>query len=102
MCTWLYGVSLNLGHVPHMVQTEHIIVYMIILSISAYFARTDGQENVHLKTQILSDAKLLFFCQISEADILNGVRGIHRFDNPVHRSPPLLTQSRSHGGFTLI
>lgn len=63
----------KLGHILHIVQTKHIIIHTIIVSILSYVLRWGSLKKVSLSTQILSNVKTAPLRKISEIRVVNRV-----------------------------
>lgn len=56
MCSQLYGISQNVSFGVHIVQTEHVILCLLIISIQSYVVRRFEQIIVYHHSLVLFDA----------------------------------------------
>lgn len=75
MCFQPHYVSVKLGHDIHVVRVEHIILSVIIFSITSCVVRRFRQNEVYILTLILSDAKPVLLRQVSEIHVVDEVQG---------------------------
>lgn len=102
MCFWLHTNSQKSGQVLHIVQTNHVILRMIIVSIPLYVALMVGQSKFLLFTQMLSDAKMMLLHQISAAHVVSRAQGRQWLLELAYCNLPFLHDGRGRGGPILV
>lgn len=98
----LHDICQCFGRIHRMVQTEQIILYMIMLSISSYFVLSIRPYEAHLSTQILTFARRVLLRQNVKVHVLNRALGSQLLQRSAHGCLSFFAESLRRGGLISI